>query len=98
MKRLVVTRTAEQDLREIARYSETKWGAGQKTRYLDALAALMRRLCEQPSLGLPREEIAPGCRSIASQQHVLFYKDLPETVQILRVLHGNMDFRRHRPE
>ena len=32
---------------------------------------------------------------LASERHVIFYKVTEDTVEVARVLHGNMDFRRH---
>jgi toxin ParE1/3/4 len=95
MKRLIVAAAAASDLREIARYTEREWGSAQKTRYLQAIETLIRRLCEHSSLGLARDEIHPGYRSLACEQHVFFYRDRSDAVEIIRILHGNMDFRRH---
>jgi len=94
MMKLVVADAAQQDLHDIARYTEQTWGAAQRRRYLDALRQRFALICERPSVGAPRDEIRQGYRSIASDRHVIFYRVSSEIVEIVRVLHGNMDVHR----
>lgn len=98
MKRLAVAAAAHADLRDIARYSERTWGVAQARYYLDAIETCFARLRERPHLGSRRDELGPRLRSIASGRHMIFYRDSPDCIEIVRVLHASMDVRRHLPE
>jgi toxin ParE1/3/4 len=50
-----------------------------------------KRLGQYPLMGRPREELAPGLRSILAHPHVLFYRVTDQTVEIARVLHERRD-------
>lgn len=95
MKQLAVAAAARDDLRNVARYTERKWGAAQARRYLDALRGRLALLRERPRLGRPREDLAQGLRSLPCGRHVIFYKDTEERIEVIRILHASMDVRRH---
>ena len=50
-----------------------------------------KRLEQHSLMGRPREELAPGLRSILAHPHVLFYRVADQTVEIARVLHERRD-------
>jgi toxin ParE1/3/4 len=64
----------------------------------DRYAALfdnkVRFLAQFPESGRLRPEIAPDVRSTRVRPYVVFDRFRQETVQILRILHGNRDLRR----
>ena len=95
MTKVVVSDAAKRDLQDIARYTEQTWGSAQRLRYVDAIKKRFALLRERPTAGSSREEIRPGYRSIPSDRHVIFYRVTEDTVEVLRVLHGNMDVHRH---
>ena len=97
MKRLVLVASAQQDLSRIAQYTEREWGVRQKTRYLGEIEACLQALRRNPSLGAPRNDLLPGCRSIVVVSHVIFYRDAGEAIETLRVLHHGMDVHRRLP-
>jgi toxin ParE1/3/4 len=41
--------------------------------------------------GRSREELAPGLRSFLVKQYVIFYRVIPEGIEVIRVLHGSRD-------
>ena len=90
MKTFVLSPAAEQDLAEI----ETHVARDHQhaaSRLLDALEAACRLLAVHPEAGRRRDEIAPGVRSFPVGSYVIFYRQLPGTVGIARVLHGSRD-------
>lgn len=95
MKKLVVSQRAQADLQAIARYTELRWGKRQGAAYLGAFRNCFGTIRQNPLSGRDRSDIAEGCRSIECGRHVLFYRDTPDAILILRILHGLMDFRRH---
>jgi toxin ParE1/3/4 len=95
MTKLVVSDAARQDLRDIARYTEKNWGSARKDTYLEAIKGRFRLIRERPTAGAPRDEIRPGYRSLSIGRHVIFYRLTEDAVEIVRILHGNMDLHRH---
>ena len=93
MAAVVRTLLAEADLDEILTGLEQKSPA-----VADRYAALFdnkaRFLAQFPESGRLRPEIAPDVRSTLVKPYVIFYRYRQETVQILRILHGNRDLRR----
>jgi toxin ParE1/3/4 len=87
-----LTRLAEADLREIARYTRKQWGQAQVGTYrtklmqsMDALASGSGRFKELP-------ELRPGLRMTRCQHHCIFMLLRPgEPAVVLAVLHERMD-------
>jgi len=89
---------AEVDLAEIWIYSAKQWDLGQADRYVDALVSRFEWLCDNPALWKPRPDIAEGLHSYPQQSHVIYFRvhgDVPEVIEIVRVLHGRMDTADH---
>lgn len=91
MPKYRVTRAAEVDLLSIGRYTETMWGTRQRQIYLSQLDARMQALARNPKLGSARDEIHHGYRSFHEGRHVLFYREVDDTIEVVRVLHDSMD-------
>ena len=79
---------AREDLIWIAAYTEARWGNPHSAKYLRDLRNTIESLGSHPNLGKVRTELAPGLRSLAIAQHVVFYRLQDTTALILRVLHG----------
>jgi toxin ParE1/3/4 len=89
--RLIVSKTARTDLRNIANYTLEMWGIARKVEYLAVLRARFSSLLNQPNLGAPRNELSAGYRSVSAGSHVIFYSVRYDAVVILRELHQRMD-------
>jgi toxin ParE1/3/4 len=90
------TRRADEDLKEIYRYTRRTWGRVQAEHYIRGLAQHFRALADNPLSGIAREDLQPeGLRSIVHGSHVVFYQQQPYGVLIVRVLHGRQDVRTH---
>jgi toxin ParE1/3/4 len=87
MSRYVLTPLAVEDLREIARYTQKKWGAVQTDRYGEELELTLQQLSLAPEVGKKREAIAPGVRSFRVAQHVAFHLIRKNQITVLRILH-----------
>ncbi len=48
----------------------------------------LRLLAEAPGVGRPRDELAPGLRSLPVGNYLLFYRVIREGIEVVRVLHG----------
>ena len=87
-----LTNAAKADLRNIARFTEQKWGREQRKLYLKGMDDAFCRLADSPALGVSCEYIAPDLRKHPFQSHVIYY-DIASTNRILivRALHKRMD-------
>ena len=102
-----LTREAERDLAEIARYTVQTFGADQAMRYAALVERALVLLVDNPLRPASRErdELRPGVRSLHlsraaarrhATSHILYYHlatggDGAQDVVILRVLHERME-------
>lgn len=86
-----IQRLAELDLLAIWEYSFQEWGAAHADRYLDSLDQRIRALARNPALGKSRDEVRKGYRALCVNRHTVYYTVSSEAIQIIRVLHGQMD-------
>ena len=92
---LVIAPAAQNDLKDIYRYELRQWGAAQSDKYLAALKSQFWSLTKQALIGTERPELLPDVRSLPIQSHTLFYRVSANRVEIIRVLHGRQDPKRH---
>ena len=92
--RLELTRAALEDLRSIRAYTLETWGAAQEQAYLDAMWRRFEQIGENPGIHRYRNDLFPACQLAAEGKHVILFRISSETLQIVRVLHSAMDFRR----
>ena len=63
--------------------------------YIPELWRGIRFLAEDPRSGRPCDAIKTGYYRYSVGSHVLFYRLTATGIEIVRVLHQHMDFRRH---
>ena len=93
--RLEITLAAVADLRSIRQYTLSVWGERQEAAYLDRLWHRFQAILDDPAAHRSRDDLFPGCRMAAEGRHVIFFRIQGDILQIVRVLHSAMDFRRH---
>ena len=92
MGKFSLSHSAKADLRGIARFTEKHWGRAQRLHYLKGLDETFKILADSPTLGNACDYIETGVRKYPFQSHVVFYDCLSnEEIQVVRVLHKNMD-------
>ena len=92
--KFTLSEDALNDLRRVGRYTQKEYGVEQRKNYLAQLDKRFVQLSKSPHLGRERPEIKPGFKSIVEGKHVIFYRVKDTNIEILRVLHGNMDLKR----
>jgi toxin ParE1/3/4 len=60
-------------------------------RWIEKLEGECQSLAAMPGMGRRREDLAPGLRSFPVGVYLIFYREVEDGVQILRVLHGARD-------
>ena len=58
---------------------------------IDRIVERLVMLATFHSAGRSRDELAPGLKSFPVDRYVLFYRIIPEGIEVIRVLHGSRD-------
>lgn len=87
----LLSEEAQNDLREIQRYTQENWGKQKAKHYLVELTACFAKLAHTPKMGRSREAIAKDIRSFRAIHHIVFYREGRKGIEIVRVLHPSMD-------
>jgi len=85
---------AESDLQEIWEYTFEHWSIGQADRYLRDLIETMQALARGRKSGQVCT-VREGYLRYSVGSHVVFYRQTPTTLNVVRVLHQRMDVGRH---
>ncbi|MDQ7831237.1 MAG: type II toxin-antitoxin system RelE/ParE family toxin [Desulfovibrionaceae bacterium] len=90
MAECTLLRAAEEDLIGIWLYiaDEDQQAA---TRVLQSIEDAFRLLAGNARLGPAREDIAPGLRYFVVGSYLVLYREIPDGVEVVRVLHGARD-------
>lgn len=91
----VLSPRAQADLDEIWDFTEQRWSAAQAERYIRQLWQGIEDVAGDPRRGTPCDDIRPGYFKYGVGSHVLFYRQTAGGIDVVRILHGRMDFDRH---
>lgn len=73
-------------------------GAEQEKRYLNQIWARFDNLIAFPDRYRHRPDLFSGCQLAAEGKHVILFRHDKEKLEIVRILHSAMDFKRHLPK
>lgn len=90
MKRISFTEPAAQELDQIYEYIGTD-NLDAAVKHRQRLEKCWLALLDQPRMGTKRDDLKPEMRSITEGNYVIFYRIVPDGIQILRVLHAAQD-------
>jgi plasmid stabilization system protein ParE len=92
MRPYVLTSSAEDDLKDIARYTLKQWGKKQSLQYATLLETRFLEIADRTSFSRPFSESYPQIRVTRCEHHYIFYLH-PEGKRpcIIAVLHERMD-------
>ena len=92
MKPFTLTVAAKADLRDIALFTQRRWGTEQRNIYLKQVDDSFWLLAENPVIGKTCDEIRIGYRKFLQGSHVIFYQQIgSQQIKIIRILHKSMD-------
>ena len=94
-KEVVLSPRAEADVNNILLYTWQRWGEAQRDRYEATLDRAIAALAEYPEAGVRCSRFFPACRSRRVGSHVVYYRDLDDVIEVVRILHGRADPTRH---
>lgn len=93
--RVDLTDAAVDDLRSIRSYTLEIWGDKQEQVYLDALWRQFGEILTDPTHYRFRHDLFPDCQLASAGKHVILFRIRKDVLQVVRVLHSAMDFKRH---
>ncbi|HIG26334.1 MAG TPA: type II toxin-antitoxin system RelE/ParE family toxin [Verrucomicrobiales bacterium] len=83
------------DLQSIRDYTLETWGLEQERIYLDSLWSKFEAILSTPKKWKRRDDLFPGCQIAAQDKHVILFRVQGKMLQVIRILHSAMDFKRH---
>ena len=89
--KIVILKEAIQDLEEIWFYTYTTWSQEQADRYHSLIVTEIEFLVKKPDSGKILDHLRKGYRSSKVKSHYIFYRFNSNELEIVRILHENMD-------
>lgn len=86
-----ISKKALSDLEEIWLYTFKKWSVEQADRYYNLIFDEINYICRNIHAGNSVEHVRKGYRASKVKSHVIFYRALNDTIEIIRILHERMD-------
>lgn len=93
MKKLniILREQAIDDLEEIWLYTLEKWSLDQADRYHELIFKEINFLSTRPEYGKNLNHLREGYRSSQVKAHLIFYRFSSSEIELVRILHENMD-------
>ncbi|MBY0530533.1 MAG: type II toxin-antitoxin system RelE/ParE family toxin [Xanthobacteraceae bacterium] len=79
------------DLETIWDYYARVAGIAAAEKLAREIVAIVANIEQHPMIGRARDEVREGLRSMAASPHVVFYRVMDDTPEIVRVLDGRQD-------
>lgn len=87
-----LTTKAKTDLKNIAIFTQKRWGRTQRNNYLLQFDTCFHQLSDNPSIGRACNYIEPDYFKFPQGSHLIFYKiGENSSIEIIRILHKSMD-------
>jgi toxin ParE1/3/4 len=86
---------ARRDLSGIWRYTAKRWDESQADRYVRLIVDGFDGLASGTMQGRDASDIRAGYFKLAVGSHLAFYRINGDAIEVVRILHGRMDFDRH---
>lgn len=90
-----LSKRAEIDMAEIYEYGIFQFGLNQADNYLDEMEAQFEMLYDRPELRRKAFDLRKNLYRFKYESHVIFFHLIENQAFVLRVLGGQMDFKRH---
>jgi len=87
----VISKKAVSDLEEIWLYTVEKWSVEQADRYYNLIFDEINYICKNSISGKSMEHVRKGYRASKVKSHLIFYRILNDTIEVIRILHERMD-------
>jgi toxin ParE1/3/4 len=95
MKELVFSPRARSDLDEIWDFTAERWDEEQADSYLRRIFAACEDLARGARISRSAEGVRSGYRKYAVESHVVYFQESDSILNVIRILHQQMDVPRH---
>lgn len=86
---------AVKDLKNIVAYSVATWGEAQARKYNQKLKSGLTSIRQNPRLGHPHPQLSSIYQVYHVERHNIVYTVKATNIEIIRILHDQMDLPRH---
>ena len=86
-----ISKKAISDLEEIWLYTIEKWSIEQADRYYNLIFDEINYICKNINAGKSMEHVRKGYRASKVKSHLIFYRVINNTIEVIRILHERMD-------
>ena len=93
--RYKLSNKAEQDLRQIYRYTQLKFGPLQADTYLTGLDETLELIANSPAIAQKVDDIRIGYQRYLYQEHAIYFIKKNKHIRVVRVLHQQMKAQLH---
>ena len=94
MAKFKLTNKAVEDLSAIWQYTCDTWSERQADKYYLLLIKSCEELAASPKLGKSYNEIAPGILGFIAYRHLIFFRKISDKeIEVIRILHGQMNLK-----
>ena len=93
MNDLILTERAERDIRDIHQFI-SEYNRPSADRVIRRLRQALITLADNPYLGIERNDVIPGLRSLSVNPYLIFYELSESGIEVARILHGSRDITR----
>jgi len=95
MSRVILSPKAKSDLSGIWDFSLERWGLEQAEKYVRELWSTMEEQSGDLTKSVDISDVRKGYGKIRVGSHVIFFKVISDGIDVVRILHQQMDFERH---
>ena len=89
---LIVAPEAQTDIVGILQYTLESWGQSQADKYQRIIDEEFSAIRTNPGIGHSRLDVPQRYKARQAGQHVIIFRVEAETIYVVRILHGSMDF------
>ena len=89
----IISEKAVSDLEEIWLYTVQRRSVEQADRYYNLIFDEINYICRNINTGKSMEHVRKGYLASKVKSHLIFFRVLNETVEIVRILHERMDIK-----
>ncbi len=89
----VISKKAVSDLEEIWLYTVEKWSIEQADRYYHLIFDEINYICRNINAGKSMDHVRKGYRASKVKSHLIFYRVLNDTIEVIRILDERMDIK-----
>ncbi|MGB0429050.1 MAG: type II toxin-antitoxin system RelE/ParE family toxin [Bacteroidia bacterium] len=93
MAKYTFSQKAIKDLNSIWNYTVETWSEKQADKYYNIIVRQIDEISKNPQLGRSYYEVEENLLGLKVQKHIIFYQIKENTIEVIRVLHAQMDLK-----